>query len=68
MLLKEESSYKRRSAMPCNAERSGEVFTQNFFDQVEEFLTDQRVHESWNFEDFGGQKLLADHVENISVE
>ena len=46
----------------------GEVFPQKFFDQVEEFLTDQCVHESWNFEDFGGHKLLADHVEIISVE
>ena len=24
-------------------------------------LTDQSVHESWSFEDFGGQKLVADH-------
>ena len=37
-------------------------------DQVEDFLTDQDVQESWKFEDFGGQKLLADHVENIRVE
>ena len=26
------------------------------------------MQESWKFEDFGGQKLLADHVENIRVE
>ena len=37
-------------------------------DQVEDFLTDQDVQESWKFEDFGGRKLLADHVENIRVE
>ena len=52
----------------CQAEVCGEVFPQKFFDQVEEFLTDQSEHDSWNFEDFGGQKLLADHVEIIGVE
>ena len=26
------------------------------------------MQESWKFEDFGGQKLLADHVTNIRVE
>ena len=26
------------------------------------------MQESWKFEDFGGQRLLADHVENIRVE
>ena len=52
----------------CQAEMCAEVFPRRFFYQVEEFLTDQSVHESWNFEDFGGQKLLADHVEIISVE
>ena len=67
VLLKEESSYKRRSAMPCNDETSGEVFTQTFLDRVEEFLTDQGVQASWKFEDFGGQKLLAYHAEIIRV-
>ena len=40
----------------------------HFCSQVEDFLTDQDVQESWKFEDFGGQRLLADHVENIRVE
>ena len=26
------------------------------------------MQESWKFEDFGSQKLLTDHVENIRVE
>ena len=43
-------------------------FSWPLFDQVEDFLTDQDVQESWKFEDFGGQRLLADHVENIRVE
>ena len=43
-------------------------FSSPFFDQVEDFLTDQDVQESKKFEDFGGQKLLADHVTNIRVE
>ena len=29
---------------------------------------DMQVQESWKFEDFGGQRLLEDHVENIRVE
>ena len=45
------------------------IFLTTVFDQVEDFLTDQDVQESdWKFEDFGGERLLEDHVENIRVE
>ena len=40
----------------------------SLFDQVEDFLTEQDVQESWKFEDFGGRQLLDAHVENIRVE
>ena len=57
------------------AETCGEhvFFSKNFSDgfqfyQVEDFLKDQDVQESWKFEDFGGDRLLEDHVENIRVE
>ena len=55
------------------AETCGELFSSPKFsspssDQVEDFLTEQDVEESWKFEDFGGRQLLADHVENIRVE
>jgi len=54
VLLKEESTYRKRSRRLRRA--------------VEDFLTEQDVQESWKFEDFGGEQLLADHVENIRVE
>jgi len=55
VLLKEESTYRKSSRRLTRA--------------VEDFLTDQDVQESdWKFEDFGGQRLLEDHVENIRVE
>ena len=40
----------------------------SLFDQVEDFLTEQDVEESWKFEEFGGRQLLDAHVENIRVE
>ena len=63
--LQEEFS----QADPSGELVSPDIFLTSLFDQVEDFLTDQDLQESdWKFEDFGGERLLEDHVENIRVE
>ena len=72
VLLKEGSTYKRRSQRLQRAV-SFLLFKKNcvglnFPFKVENFLTDQDVDGESMFEDFGGHQLLNDHVENIRVE
>ena len=69
VLLKEESTNRRTSRRLRRAVSLFRIFLTSF-DQVEDFLMDQdmQIQESWKFEDFGGQRLLEDHVENIRVE
>ena len=68
VLLREESSIKKRSNRLKHAVSPGKVVQASFCSQVENFLADKNVEESGKFEDFGGLQLLNDHVENIRVE